>query len=434
MAEQAPARGPRVHRPPVAVRRPVTHAPTTTVSCRPPRRQAGHFCTGGAILSNPSQLDYGDQCPRGHYCEAGTHTPTPCPAGTYGVDVMRTREADCLPCPKGQYCNGTGLLGAVGPCAAGYYCKGGARISRPHPTDATGGICPPGYYCPLGSDDPVQCPPGSYSNTTGSALCTQCPAGYLCDGSSPTTPLPCPAGYYCVAGSMGTPVPCANGTYGPTPFLRAESECIPCPAGYFCDRAALTAPAGLCDAGYFCPAGSTTPQGGDDGRIGGLPSRPCPVGHYCPANSTAPTPCPPGTYLPATRSRARAECVLCDEGTFCADWGLPAPSGDCAPGHYCRRGVTSSQPTEGVAPSDDGSVLLGGARCPVAAFCPQGSEQPTWCPSGTYNNRTGRSTPCDLCPPGYFCPANSSSACRCARPLTCLPAHARATAPPTRSV
>ena len=58
----------------------------------------------------------------------------------------------------------------------GYYCPGGADV-------ATYIVCPAGYYCLAGSQDPTECPMGRFSNATGltsDAQCSECIGGYYC--------------------------------------------------------------------------------------------------------------------------------------------------------------------------------------------------------------------------------------------------------------
>ena len=43
--------------------------------------------------------------------------------------------------------------------------------------------------------------------------------------------------------------------------------------------------------------------------------------------------------------------------------------------------------------------------CPIGNFCPEGSGNPTPCPTGTYSNTQGlqEEANCTLCDPGQFC-------------------------------
>ena len=68
------------------------------------------------------------------------------------------------------------------PCP-GYYCTGGAQTTTPGPDENYGDHCPPAYYCPAGSANPLPCEPGSYNiNMTLQASCTECEAGKYCTG------------------------------------------------------------------------------------------------------------------------------------------------------------------------------------------------------------------------------------------------------------
>lgn len=46
--------------------------------------------------------------------------------------------------------------------------------------DGNYGPCPPGYYCPEATAEPIPCPPGTYSSVaklTDLSECTPCDAG-----------------------------------------------------------------------------------------------------------------------------------------------------------------------------------------------------------------------------------------------------------------
>ena len=75
-----------------------------------------------------------------------------------------------------------GLTEPTDLCDAGFVCVSGANNSRP--TDVvTGYECPPGYYCPSGSDQETGCPQGSFSNVLGlesTIQCENCTTGMYC--------------------------------------------------------------------------------------------------------------------------------------------------------------------------------------------------------------------------------------------------------------
>jgi hypothetical protein len=75
--------------------------------------------------------------------------------------------------------------------------------------------------------------------------------------------------------------------------------------------------------------------------------------------------------------------------------GNSAPTGTCMAGYYCKGSATKPNPTDGTT----------GAICPVGSFCPSNSSNYTQCPSGTYNDKIGASSPSDCltCPAGAVC-------------------------------
>ena len=96
-------------------------------------------------------------------------------------------------------------------------------------------MCPPGYYCPIGSSSPVPCTPGNYCETSGLRIPTgPCSAGYYCNhSSSQRDQYVCPLGHYCLEGS-GLPMPCPAGTYSDTIQNDQLTDCINCTGGKYC--------------------------------------------------------------------------------------------------------------------------------------------------------------------------------------------------------
>ena len=166
---------------------------------------AGYVCTGGSKEKAPVGKSYGDLCPAGHYCPAGTHTPIKCPIGKYSSDKGNTNSNQCLPCPPGYFCSSQGLAAASGKCKGGYYCISGSSTDSPV-DGVTGNECPIGHYCPSGSSAPVKCADGSYMPSKQAAACTPCPAGSYCIDQ--INPVDCPASYFCPegTGAIGLPV------------------------------------------------------------------------------------------------------------------------------------------------------------------------------------------------------------------------------------
>lgn len=73
--------------------------------------------------SSPSSISNvwlaGDQCPSGHYCEAGSSTYTPCDPGYYQPSAGGQNVSWCILCTAGKYCNSSGLSAPDGDCDAG---------------------------------------------------------------------------------------------------------------------------------------------------------------------------------------------------------------------------------------------------------------------------------------------------------------------------
>lgn len=183
-------------------------------------------------------------------------------------------------------------------------------------------------------------------------------------------------------------------------------DCLDCPAGQFCGVPGLTSPQGNCTAGFFCPSGSTSQFG--RGPLGVPDSRPCSTGTYCPAGSPTERPCPSGTFSDAEQAVDASTCELCLEGRYCGSSGLPSPTGDCAPGFYCRRGVSSPRPAEGITsaidPDTNSTILIGGDRCPPGTVCGNGTIEPEECPAGTYQPFFEQDEgACLVCPAGFAC-------------------------------
>ncbi|KAI4815467.1 hypothetical protein KUCAC02_005611 [Chaenocephalus aceratus] len=417
------------------------------------RCPAGYYCPEktGNFSKSP--------CPPGFYCPDGTRHATqfPCPRGYYNPEPMTQSLDSCLPCPPGHYCEKERLTKVSGKCKAGWFCVSAAWNSQPFdldnytnanclcPATSTGGRCQAGFYCPLGSSEPVPCPPGTFCNISGLALpMGPCFPGYFCVGGAtdakPTdggTGSVCPPGAYCVEGS-GEPELCPAGTFSPVPGLTSEASCQPCTAGVYCREAGLRAPTGPCSQGYWCPSGQTvatalpcppghfcvqgsaTPEPCPSGtyqdrekqatctvcgagyycdlRLANASFlRPCPKGHYCPAGTSMPDqhPCPSGSFNPRVHTASLTACMPCTAGHFCPSVGLSEPAGPCNAGYWCREGASSPSPLDGRS----------GSLCPPGQYCPSGTTAPTACPEGSWSNSSGlhNQEDCKLCLGGFYC-------------------------------
>jgi hypothetical protein len=277
-------------------------------------------------------------CPDNNYCPSTSIFPLECPAGTICT------SGSSIPCPAGSYCPNsyTSVL-----CPSGTYNKsfGDNSIDSCVPCSTTDG-----YYCPIGSIEPILCPSGSYCKngtittcpeTTYSTLigqndsnsCLFCPSGSYCTNGIIST---CPLGSYCPSKSS-KPSICKPGTYNMSTGNSDEKSCTVCPPGSYC--------------------------------INGI-KHTCPSGSYCPPNSILPTFCPEGTYSTSTGNIDSNSCIACPAGSF------------------CTKGIIST--------------------CPVGSYCPFQSSTPTLCEKGTYTMTTGNST-CLTCPTGFYCPSDLSN-------------------------
>lgn len=208
-------------------------------------------------------------CPRGHFCAAGTTSPTstPCPGGRFGA------------------VEGLGLDSCSGECTAGYYCPPGSTSRTQAP--CTGSA----WYCSAASSAPLSVPAGFYSFPVGNATATDA--------------YPCLASTYCTSGVQ---YDCPAGRYGDSPFLATPLCDRACPSGYYCGVGTTLKTAAPCgNVSVYCPEGSSVPQWVPAGfmSVGGPDAfrsdkTPCTKGTYCAAGVQ--TSCPYGTEM---------ECLCC---------------------------------------------------------------------------------------------------------------------------
>ena len=124
-----------------------------------------------------------NECPIGHYCEAGSMEPLPCEKGYYN-DVVD--QDVCVQCTSPNYCPFTKV-------AADY----STAVSQ-----LTG--CPVGHFCSIGQMEyPTPCAPGTYQPDPDQLECIDCLARYYCpyEGMSDLTNFPCPDQHSCEEGS-----------------------------------------------------------------------------------------------------------------------------------------------------------------------------------------------------------------------------------------
>ena len=109
--------------------------------------------------------------------------PTPCPLGTYNSEPDAGFLGNCRACDADQACPFTGLLTPNATCAAGHYCPAGTVT----PTE---NACPPGTYSDSRALMRVEqcdtCPPGKACGWGTGGVDN--PPSYCAKGPSPPRP------------------------------------------------------------------------------------------------------------------------------------------------------------------------------------------------------------------------------------------------------
>ena len=279
------------------------------------------------------------------------------------ISLLEAKKHDCY---EGAYRHKTAPWREGCPgfrlCEHGYYCASLTKKKCPGGVYANSeglqtvqcsGICPPGYFCPIGTISPVsnKCGEGNFC-PAGSTYPTLIPEGYVGKGADVETFDSidmCPVGSYCQHGIQRV---CPGGTYGDITGL-SESTC-----------------AGLCPMGWHCPSGTIDPH-----------LKPCShlPSSYCPEGSASPTMTTLGHYA--------------TDSTYKIGGGYGAEE-VCPPGSYCLEGIRHLCPggrygstTQSITPTCDGP-------CTIGWFCPEGSIIATEHVCG---------------PSNVFCPASSSA-------------------------
>jgi hypothetical protein len=302
---------------------------------------AGYYCPASTVIP----ID----CPVSYYCTTGVSVPMTCGANRTAA-INSDSSDDCI-CSEGLY-GATGITGMCSVCVAGSYCDNGS-----------GQVCPPSYYCPLGSVVPISCNgigndnDGTRESNAGSdsvddcycragfigvngvnQTCSTCAAGSYCSGG--TSQESCPPNHYCPEGS-GQPIPC--GTNRVSIAGSSDDSGCSCDNGLFgAFGANITCTE--CVPGYYCPTPTVVPSD-------------CPLSYYCPSGSSVPQSCGANRTTSYTNSGASSDCV-CIDGTVGAT-GANQACVTCAPGSSCN---------------GTSEVI-----CPMSYYCPSGSSEPIAC-------------------------------------------------------
>ncbi|RQX68437.1 putative GCC2 and GCC3 domain protein [Toxoplasma gondii CAST] len=279
----------------------------------------------------------------------------------------------------------------------GHICWEGSWLAAPFAGDVNpdldgspvllNGQCPKGFYCPQGTPFPQPCPKATYAAFEGAkdpSECTPCAPGYACPSKGDV--VPCGSGYYCT-GAADSAWPsdsirggiCSPGHYCPEGSYREQ----PCPPGAFSSRGQVECT--RCTAGYYCDTPTTA-----------VVNQQCTAGYFCPEGSAYQRPCPLGTF--SSDSGASA-CSLCTPRYYCDDVGRKSPSNLCEEGYVCGGGAIGSRPSNKIFVAGDSDRF---GACPPGHYCVSGTDEPTPCSPGTYQD-SGFASSCKPCVPGKYC-------------------------------
>lgn len=160
----------------------------------------------------------------------------------------------------------------------------------------SGGICPMGYYCPVGSSQPSACTPGMYCETPGLPL----PTGADLDNLIMFN-------LYFILDTLNQKL---WDQVLPSVKNHQDKDKNICWNLNLCLKDILkycfSSYIGNCSAGWYCNHTSSTKY-----------QHMCPAGSYCPSGSDIPTPCPAGTYSGLDNNGALTDCLNCTAGHYC---------------------------------------------------------------------------------------------------------------------
>ena len=352
------------------------------------------ICQPGKVCDRMGLVSPSSSCPKGHICLAGTKSRSPLTSesndewvvdketgiATENRDEFHWSQRNREPPATGKYWvehppkqNLTAEQPI--PCDIGFYCREGVATT----TSILGNFSTPqrcydGFFCPRGSFTPEgsgPCKPGFYCPTPSLAIAA--PEGHHCAGVGNTKPIECHPGTYSDSIGRSSCSLCEKGTICPEWGMVKPKLC---PAGFICDTMGLSVPYKSCTPGFICLEGTTT-----EDIDANVPTRPlpCPAGNFCLSgvahNKSI-------EWLP-TQVEGKFAPQKCHEGYYCEE-GSPSPSGICFSGHYCPLGTPYPK------------------KVPVGTFAEEGAIIPALCFPGSYTASAG-SNKCVPCPAGHSC-------------------------------
>ncbi|CBY12491.1 unnamed protein product [Oikopleura dioica] len=380
------------------------------------------ICVGNLVIDNPTAAQ--EVCPAGQFCEGGNYEGEKCPRGTYSPNDGRSNDTDCIACDAGHYCPERGMIAVGNECEAGFICKTEALYSHPNvltEKNTENTLCPIGYYCKQGTEEPAACPAGTFGSIPGLKSeddCSPCPGGAYCPTEAMTWDLiydsinnaindtvKCTEGYFCKSGcKKADPLSSSDcsrsvsnsGGKCPRKFQcpKGSTEPVPCPIGQYQDND-TQASCIPCKNGNYCENGV---------------SRPCKKGYYCNYDGASepflPTPCGIGTFNNLLGQQDSTACIPCPAGSYCPKYGLGSGTEfKCAAGFKCTGGSKEARPKD--------LATDFGEPCPVGTYSAEGADDCRDCPKGRFCDRVGLTDAemdANECEAGYYCDTGSKSA------------------------
>ena len=238
---------------------------------------------------------------------------------------------------------------------------------------------------------------------TTEGTCAYCPAGSHQGSSSPTeltSCLACPAGKHS-AGNSSISVSCGKGCTEkvgatscedclPGQFsLNGSASCEYCPGGTYSNESGA-------DDCSLCPGGQFSPGEESCGKdctevVGATFCEVCPNGKFSTDGNLACSYCPGGTYGSGIGAD---HCPSCSAGTFPLEQSSSCGKDCTSSGSSCGKGCT-----EAIAVTSCENCLPG-------QYSFNGSSSCSYCPEGTYSNKSGAGY-CSMCSPGHFSPGGN---------------------------
>jgi len=378
--------------------------------------QTGYKSCPAGTYQDVAGQTYCKPCEPGFYSTGSASVCTKCAVG-YWQDL--SGKSSCNACAAGTYQNAQGSTGCMN-CLAGTYspsaassctvCPAGSKC----PTDNMGAPipCEVGYYQSLTSQLAcVQCATGTYRSSTGGSACSSCGGGTYANETGWAACKVCPVGTYADVAGLVDCKPCAKGYYMP---YTGYTSCSACGYGTYADVTGLSA-CKLCASGTYqdytaqstCkPCSAATYQSGT-GASGCI---------YCPA----------GKYADVTGLSVCKDCPL---GTYSSSTGYSicsnAPAGYYVPyvGHTTYYACAAGNYTDVAGQSECKKCPVGKYQANAGySYCNnapvgyyqdlEGQTNYKGCPAGTYADVAGLSA-CKLCDPGYYSTGSASICTKC---------------------